>query len=52
MTYSELVEKMEKQGCNLASVAVGRMMVEVEERTGDFLSWNEIAPQWVVDNCR
>lgn len=52
MTYSELLEKMEKQGCNLAEVAIGRMMFMVEEQTGEFPSWNDIAPQWIIDNCK
>lgn len=51
MTFSDLVEKMEALGCNLAEVAIGRMMVIIEEETGRFPDWNDEAPAWVVKNC-
>lgn len=51
MTYNDLVEKMEALGCNLAEVAIGRMMDIVEEETGRFPDWNDKAPEWVVKNC-
>ncbi len=50
-TYRKLVEHMEKMGCNLADVAVCRMMEIVEEQNGDFPSWNDTAPEWVVKTC-
>lgn len=50
-TYSELVDIMEARGANLADVAIGRMMVIIEEETGDFPSWDDEAPEWVVKNC-
>lgn len=50
-TYNQLVERMEYMGNNLAEVAVGRMMDIVEEHTGDYPSWNDFAPDWVVRNC-
>ena len=34
MTFHELVRILYDRGCNLADVAVGRMMDEVEEETG------------------
>ena len=50
-TFSELVNIMEKNGANLAEVAIGRMMDIIEEETGDFPNWTDIAPEWVVNNC-
>lgn len=50
-TYRQLVDHMENMGCNLADVAVGRMMDIVEEQTGDYPCWGDIAPDWVVMNC-
>ena len=50
-TYDNLVEIMEKNGCNLAEVAIGRMMDIIEEQTGNWPSWSDIAPEWVVKNC-
>ena len=50
-TYHQLVERMEDMGCNLAEVAVGRMMDIVAEQTGYFPNWDDMAPDWVVNNC-
>ena len=50
-TYRQLVARMERMGNNLADVAVGRMMDIVEEQTGEYPSWSDIAPDWVVSNC-
>lgn len=50
-TYNQLEEIMRQNGCNLADIAIGRMMIIVEEETGDFPNWNDIAPEWVVKNC-
>lgn len=50
-TFSKLVDEMMKLGMNLADVAVGRMMDIIEEQTGDYPSWSDIAPDWVVRNC-
>lgn len=51
MTYSELETRMRKNGCNLADVAIGRMMEMVEEETGLYPNWGDVAPDWVVKNC-
>lgn len=49
LTYNQLVQKMEiEQGCNLAEVAIGRMMVAQEEQTGRFPSWDETVPEWIL----
>jgi hypothetical protein len=50
-TYEKLVEIMERKGCNLAEIAIGTMMDMVEEETGRFPNWDDIAPEWVVKNC-
>ena len=50
-TYQQLVDRMESKGNNLADVAVGRMMDIVEEQTGTYPDWNDVAPEWVVKNC-
>lgn len=50
-TYEELVEIMEQKGSNLAEVAIGRMMDIVEEQTGNWPSWSDVAPEWVIKNC-
>lgn len=51
MTYAQLVRKMEDRGCNLADVAIGRMMDIVEEETGKWPNWDDEAPEWVINNC-
>lgn len=51
MTYEQLIELMESRGCNLAEVAIGRMMDIVEEETGRFPDFDETAPEWVINNC-
>lgn len=50
-TYDQLVNLMRENGSNLADVAIGRMMIIVEEETGVFPDWSDIAPDWVVNNC-
>lgn len=50
-TYRELIETLEANGCNLADVAVVRMMAIVEEQTGKFPDYNDVAPDWVVRSC-
>ena len=50
-TYSELLDIMERKGCNLAEVAIGSMMDIVETETGNWPDWSDIAPDWVVKNC-
>lgn len=50
-TFDEVVEELEKCGCNLADVAVGRMMDIIEEQTGIYPKWSDIAPDWVLRNC-
>lgn len=50
MTYAQLTDKMTKNGNNLAEVAIGRMMTIVEEQTGEFPSWDDQAPEWVINN--
>ena len=50
-TFSQLVTAMQRSGCNLAEVAIGRMMTVIEEQTGKFPDWQDIAPDWVVENC-
>lgn len=50
-TYEQLLNHMERMGNNLADVALGRMMDIVEEQTGTWPNWSDIAPDWVVRNC-
>ena len=50
-TFSKLVDIMEASGCNLADLAIGRMMDIIAEQTGEFPNWTDIAPNWVVKNC-
>lgn len=50
-TFSELEDEMRKAGCNLADIAIGRMMVIIEEETGKSPNWDDVAPDWVVRNC-
>ena len=50
-TYGELIEMLESSGCNLADMAVGRMMDIVEEQTGKFPDYDDVVPDWVVRNC-
>lgn len=50
MTFNELIERAEALGANLAEVAVGRMMIIIEEETGEFPNYTDIAPDWVVKN--
>ena len=47
-TYQQLVEIMEMAGNNMASCAIERMMVIVEEETGVFPDWSDFAPNWVI----
>lgn len=50
MTYTELLEwEEEKTNNNLADVALGRMMIIVEEETGKFPSWDDEVPKWILD---
>lgn len=51
MTYSELLDVMYENGNNLADVALGRMMIIVEEETGKFPNWSDIVPEWIIKNC-
>lgn len=51
-TYRELLEIMNRRGCNQADVAIGRMMDIVEEETGCWPGWDDKAPEWVVKNCK
>ena len=39
MTFHELVKTLYDRGCNLADVAVGRMMDEIEAETGIWPDW-------------
>lgn len=50
-TYNELCIIMENRGCDLAEIALGQMMDIVGEETGDWPSWSDLAPEWVVKNC-
>ena len=52
MTFQQLLEQLESRGCNLADVALGRMMDIIEEETGRWPNWDDEAPQWVIDNCK
>ena len=51
MTFHELVKTLYDRGCNLADVAVGRMMDEIEEETGIWPDWDETVPDWVIENA-
>lgn len=48
MTFAKLVDRLEKNGCNLAEVAIGSMMDIIEEQTGTFPNWTDNAPDWVI----
>jgi len=50
MTYKEILKKAERNGMNLAEVALARMMDIVEEETGNWPKWTDEAPEWVVKN--
>lgn len=50
MTFNELIARAKAHGANLAEVAIGRMMIIIEEQTGEFPNYNDIAPDWVVKN--
>lgn len=50
-TYEELMDIMEQNGNNLAEVAICRMMDIVEEETGIWPNYTDIAPEWIVKNC-
>ena len=50
-TFQQLLDHMYDRGNNLADVAIGRMMSMVEEDTGNFPEWSDVAPAWVVNNC-
>lgn len=47
-TFLELVEYLEDQGNNLAEVAIGRMMDDIEAETGRWPSWDDIVPEWIL----
>lgn len=49
MTFQELVEALHERGANLAEVAIGRMMDEIEEETGVWPNWDDQAPAWVLE---
>ena len=49
--YSDLLAEMQRRGDNLADVALGRMMDIVEEEPGEYPSWSDAAPEWVVRNA-
>ena len=51
ITYNQLLEDMYNRGANCADIALGRMMDMVEDETGEWPSWDDAAPQWVIDNC-
>lgn len=48
MTFNELVDMAMVAGNNLADLAIGRMMDIIEEETGVWPDWNDVAPEWVV----
>lgn len=50
MTYTELLKEANKQGLNLADVALGRMMDMVEEETGKWPNWSDTVPEWILEN--
>ena len=50
-TFQQLVDILMDNGANLADVAIGRMMDSIEEYTGKWPDWNDVAPQWVVDTA-
>lgn len=49
-TWRQLEEKLRKAGNNQADVAIGRMMDIVEEETGEWPDYGDIAPAWAVRN--
>ena len=51
MTFNELILLMESNGCNLSDIAIGRMMIIIEEQTGNFPDYDDPAPLWVIDQC-
>lgn len=50
-TYRDLIVKLEMNGCTLADMIISRMMVIVEEETGKFPDYGELAPDWFVEQC-
>lgn len=50
-TFNELLEIMFDNGANCADVALGRMMDDIEEETGKWPRWDQVAPDWVVKIC-
>lgn len=50
-TFNQLVDIMEQKGCNLADIAIGQMMDIIEDETGKYPNWDDIAPIWVLENC-
>ena len=50
-SFNDLETIMNKNGCNLADIAIGRMMDIIYDETGEYPSWSDIAPDWVVKNC-
>ena len=50
MTYNEVLKKALALGMNCADVALGSMMDIVEEQTGEWPSWDDEAPAWILDN--
>ena len=47
-TFSQLEAIARERGANLADVAIGRMMDIIEEETGRWPNWSDVAPEWVV----
>lgn len=47
-TFSELVEYLENRGDNLAEVAIGRMMDDIEAETGLWPKWTDPVPEWIL----
>lgn len=50
-TYYELVIQMEKQGMNRPMDYIGEIMDLIEAKTGTWPDWDDIAPDWVVNDC-
>ena len=48
ITFLELVDRLEEQGANLAEIAVGRIMDDIEFETGRFPDWNDPVPDDVL----
>lgn len=51
MTYRELAHALNESGYTMADAAIDLMKGLIEEETGIWPDWDEIAPKWVILSC-